>query len=180
MNRKRFNSRWLLAALPLLLTTLSPVAVAGGDRHFSSHGYAHSARHGAHRDYGRRHYRHRRHHYRHYNGHYNHRYRHRHGHRSKHHSNRGAYLVGGLIAGSLLTHALTRPRDHYSYSEHRTTRVVSPAPIYRPTGYNTDRTSAPSISRRLFRDRDGNCFERSQNSAGEEVLIELPAASCAW
>ena len=97
----------------------------------------------------------------HYNRHYNRGYRHR-----RHRSNdRGAYLIGGLAIGAIVTHAI-----HNSAN-----RRVERDRVYRNDHQNTRR-----ISRRLFRDRDGNCFERTHNQQGDELLIELDRAECAW
>jgi hypothetical protein len=49
--------------------------------------------------------------------------------------------------------------------------IVQPAPvIIQNNGY------APSAS--LFRDRYGNCYERSYNTLGTELRRELPASAC--
>jgi len=107
-------------------------------------------------------------------GYYGHHYRHgghhyRHGH---HHSDGGAYLAGGLILGSLITHAVYNNRA-YRYDE---PYVVERRVVRRPATVPTDR----SVSRRLFRDRNGNCFERVYTPAGDEVMQELDPQQCAW
>ena len=132
----------------LVLSTSATQAVAGP----SHHGYRHFTGHAPHY----RHYRHYRHH--------------RHG----HHSNRGAYLAGGIILGSVLTHALTRHRHHEYHDPYyeQETRVIRHGPSY------TRRSAEPV--RRLFRDRDGNCFEKQYNDRGDEILLELDPAECAW
>ncbi len=102
-------------------------------------------------------------------GHYGHRHRgHRHG---RHHSRRGAYLAGGLILGSLLTHAYHR--SHYPRTE---PYVVRERRVIRSTPHVVERRT----TKRLFRDRDGNCFERTFNRNGDELLVELDPAECAW
>ena len=89
----------------------------------------------------------------------------RYGHRSHHgHSSRGAYLAGGLVLGSLLSHAYHRRHDPYVVRE---TRVVR-------------RSTETPVARRLFKDRNGNCYERNYNQAGDEVLVELDPNECAW
>ena len=110
---------------------------------------------GRHRGYGRDHnyggYRHRRH-----RGH-----------------NRGAYLAGGVVLGALLSHAI-HP-THHSYRRSRydddyvIRRVVREQPVNRSS----------NVTRRLYRDRDGNCFQRKQQN-DEELLIELDPSECAW
>ena len=107
---------------------------------------------------------------RYYGGHYYHDYRpyrrYCHHRRHRHHSRRGAYLAGGLLLGSIITHAYHRA-NHPHYNERvRERRVV--------------RSEPHEVTRRLFRDRNGNCFERTQNSRGAQVLIELDPGECAW
>jgi hypothetical protein len=75
-------------------------------------------------------------------------------------SNEGAYLLGGIVIGSVLTHAVQPPRTYYAPAP----VVVHPAPAY---------------GRRLLRDTYGNCFER-QGSGPGEVLIPLPQWECSW
>lgn len=92
-------------------------------------------------------------------------YGYRRGHRRHHgHHDRGAYLAGGLVLGSLLTHAYHRSHEPYVVRESRVVR----------------RTVETPVSRRLFKDRYGDCFERNYNSAGDEVLVELNPSECAW
>ena len=92
--------------------------------------------------------------------HHHHHHHHYHKHKSKGGSNEGAYLLGGIVIGSVLTHALQPPRSYYA-----------PAP--------TVVHHAPPYGRRLFRDAYGNCFERRGDGHGE-VLIPLPNWECAW
>jgi hypothetical protein len=105
-------------------------------------------------------------------GHHNggHYYGHGHGHGYRYgygHSGHGAgYLIGGLVLGSMLTHAYER--RHQPYIVHESSVVQIPAETQR------------RVSRRLFRDRNGNCFERNFNSAGDELLVELDPSECAW
>lgn len=107
--------------------------------HWRDRGYRHGYRHNRYA----RHYRHRRHH------------------------DRGLYLAGGLILGSVITHAL---HERHEPVVHRRVRT-------RVSGAVMDDAA---ISRRLFRDRDGNCFERTYTRAGDEVLSELDPSACAW
>ena len=118
-------------------------------------------------------------HYRHYDRHYGHGHhydRHyRHGHHYKHkHKRRGdndeiAYLLGGLVVGSVLTHVLTAP-----------SRQAAPQSYYAPAYTPAPRTTTVTSGRRLFRDIDGNCFERHVDGRGREVLSALPAWECDW
>jgi hypothetical protein len=72
-----------------------------------------------------------------------------------------AYLVGGLVLGALLTNAF---------------------PGSRPAQYADNVPSSPPglQGRRLFRDANGNCYERRTDSAGNELSTELPASACDW
>lgn len=100
--------------------------------------------------YGGRHYGGRHHGGHHYRGHYNY---------------QGAYFAGGLILGSLIA------RSHHRYQEPvvvQRTVVGDPVVVTRKPG------------RRLFRDRNGNCFERTRSSQGDELMLELDPAECAW
>ena len=106
----------------------------------------------------------------HHNGghYYGHGHGHGHGYRYGYgHSGHGAgYLIGGLVLGSMLTHAYERRHQPYLVQESRVVQI--PAETQR------------RVSRRLFRDRNGNCFERNFNSAGDELLVELDPSECAW
>lgn len=124
-------------------------------------GFSHPAQAGRHYD-------------RYYHGGYGHYDRHHYrGHRYKRHhrrhrsSDRAAYLVGGLVLGSLITNAYHRSNEPY------VERRVS---YYEPRRIR----SSSRVTRRLFRDRDGNCFERNYNRQGDEIMIELDPAQCAW
>jgi len=91
------------------------------------------------------------------------------GHHGHHGGDDGAYLVGGLILGSLITHAvMSRPAPYY---EERAV-VVQQAPVVVQ--------AAPQSGRHLLRDRNGNCFEKNYNNRGDEVLVELDPAECSW
>lgn len=100
-------------------------------------------------------------------------YRHGYGHR-RHHDHSGAYLAGGLIVGSLLTHAWHRSYEprYYEPRVYTSSRVIveRPARVVRRT---------TTVSRHLFRDRDGNCFEKRYR-AGEELMTELDPRECDW
>lgn len=94
----------------------------------------------------------------------------------RHHGREAAYLVGGLVVGSLLTNAY-----HNSYER----RVVR-QPVYREVVYDSSpivrstQVIRQNQGRRLFRDRNGDCFERSTSAHGEELLVELDRSACAW
>lgn len=92
----------------------------------------------------------------------------RHGYRrSRRHNNDAAYLAGGLVLGSLLTHAYHSHHDNYA----RDVRVIRESRSVR---------RSDNVSRRLFRDRYGNCFERTYSPDGDEILLELDAQQCQW
>ena len=100
-----------------------------------------------------------------------HRYRHHH---RSHHSSRGEYLLGGVVIGSILGHALSSTRDYPPSRVVHYERVVVEPRVRRT------RVIEPAVTRRLYRDIDGNCFERRQDGTGSELLVELPAEACAW
>jgi hypothetical protein len=143
-HRSHAGSTAVVSALVLVLAMLPGPAEAKG-KGKGHHGYQH---HHYHRDYKPRV---RPQHHHHYHHHY---------HKSKRRSNEGAYLLGGIVIGSVLTHVIQQPRSHYA---------PAPAVVHH----------APSYGRRLFRDAHGNCFERRGDGAGE-VLIPLPSWECAW
>ncbi len=79
-------------------------------------------------------------------------------------NNSAAYLVGGLVVGSLLTNAYIHSQPAYS-----TQTVVQPTQVV-----------APAQGRRLLRDLNGDCFERTTDAAGNELRTQLPASECNW
>ena len=121
--------------------------------------------HGGHNNYGYNNYG--------YNDSYGGRHHRSHG---RHHGREVAFLAGGLIVGSLLSNAY-----HNSY-ERRAVRQ----PVYHEVVYDSSpivqstQVIRQNEGRRLFRDRNGDCFERSTNSYGEELLVELDRGACAW
>jgi hypothetical protein len=127
-----------IALLALLLTVLPVHAHAKGK---GGHGYYDHHHHRDYRPRGRP-----QHHHHHYY------------HQPKRRSNEGAYLLGGIVIGSVLTHALHQPR-------------YAPAPA---VGHH-----APAPGRRLLKDAYGDCYERRGYGANE-VLIPLPDWECAW
>lgn len=99
--------------------------------------------------------------------------------------NRGAYLIGGLVVGSLITHAITSNRNdrHYdSQQDRHTSRTYDPNKSYSTysTGGSASDAGEAPVSRRLFRDAQGNCFERQTGPDNQELLIDLPAEECRW
>ena len=113
----------------------------------------------------------------------NHGYGHGYGHGSRHYGygNYGyrgyrsyggdaGYFVGGMLLGTLLAppRYLPQPQVVYVPQPATTTTPVRLAP------------SQATVSRRLLRDINGNCFERNVDSAGTELRVQLPASECAW
>jgi hypothetical protein len=157
MRSRSMTTRTALLAL-MSAAVLWSTPASAGDRYgyypYAKHGY------GVHRPIGHHHY------YHHPRKHY-HRYDHR-----RHRGHRdGAYLLGGIVIGSILTHALTAPPAY----------AAPPRAVrYETARYETARYETRVVARRLYRDIHGNCFERRLDSAGGELLIELPADECAW
>lgn len=141
---RRSLSAWALAVATAALLASAPAAAGGrGNGYYDHPGYGHGYGYGKHRGYDR---------------HYHHHRKHRRG-----RGNDGAYLLGGIVIGSLLTHALTAPPRAYAAPPPQTVRYYDAAP-----------------ARRLFRDINGNCFERRDDGYGRELLVELPYRECAW
>ena len=138
---------------------ISTVLFAGTYSSNAQAGYKHHYRHAGYYDY---------HHYRPY------RRGHRYPRHYRHKSNRGAYLVGGIALGAILSHAYHAPRYRGGVATHHDGYVVRE--VRRPPVIVREESR---ITRSLFRDRDGNCFER-RREGGDELLIELPASECAW
>jgi hypothetical protein len=163
------TQRWARAALvtaPLLafaMLTAAPAANADGYRSGHHSGYNNR---GYNRGYNRHH---NRRYQRGYRG-----YRHSSHRRSDHH---GAYLIGGLVVGSLITHAIINNQSDYRQERH-TSQAYDRNKSY--STYSTGRNSEAPVSRRLFRDAQGNCFERQTGPDNQELLIDLPAEECRW
>jgi len=186
----------IAATIAFLFTISSPAANAAGyddgytnynahysGRHYKRHRYGHNYK--KRRHYNRSYYNNRyyngrkydRRHHRSYNR-YGKRYRHGYGHRSyyghKYRNRNTAYLVGGLALGAILNETL-RHNDGYHHDDTvvvRDTRVVHRSP-------SSDRHSSAPVRRSLFRDRNGNCFERT-SEGGAEVSTEIDPENCAW
>jgi hypothetical protein len=83
-----------------------------------------------------------------------------HHHNNNNNSDWPAYLIGGAVLGSVLTNI------------YHDSQVQQPAPI--------NQVYSPPQGRHLLRDLNGNCYERSVDSAGNEMRTELPASACNW
>ena len=82
-------------------------------------------------------------------------------------------FVGGLVLGSVLSHAV-RPR-------YRETRYYG-TPVHRPSSVTVVRRT-PVVSRsvserRLLRDLSGRCFEITRSSGGREIRTEIESSAC--
>jgi len=88
-----------------------------------------------------------------------------------HHGSHAGYLFGGLLLGSILAQPRYAPPPRVVYVPQPTATTMVPA-RHVPT--------QATISRRLLRDINGNCFERKIDQAGTELRIQLPATECAW
>ncbi|NOX49013.1 MAG: hypothetical protein GXP16_00540 [Gammaproteobacteria bacterium] len=155
---KIFTKLALVSSALLLTLGLSLPAHAGGS--YSGHyGGHHGGYYGGH-------------HGGYYNRHYSHSYRdnYYYGYRRHHrrYDNTAAYIAGGLVLGSLLTHTFDR----------------HPSTLYTTNEFNGRRTVVSDnnrrVSRRLYKDRQGNCFEKTYTPAGDELLSELDPNQCAW
>lgn len=164
-----------VAGIVLIGAVASMIALpasAGGHRdgYYGKHGgYSHHRGYnrGYHRGYDRAYHRGYKRGYRHHGRHYR-----------RHHDRNAAYLLGGIVLGSVITHAVSAPRYHRPAYSHRDVVVVD-----RPTtvrSYRTPVSTSAPIGRSLYRDIDGNCFERRSDADGNELLEELPAAACDW
>jgi len=143
----------LILTVALSMAAMVPVAAWGG-------GYGHGYRHGGHFHGGG---------YR-YGGGYRGGGGYRHGYgRYRYNDNAAQYFVGGVLLGALLT-----PPQRYAPAP--VVVVPQPAPVVVATAPPV--RTAPA--RRLFRDINGNCFERQVDGAGREVRLPLAATDCAW
>lgn len=103
---------------------------------------------------------------------YGHGYGHGHRHHGDgHHGSHAGYLFGGLLLGSILAQPRYAPPARVVYVPRPTTTTVVPA-SHVPT--------QATISRRLLRDINGNCYERKIDQAGTELRIQLLDSECAW
>lgn len=99
------------------------------------------------------------------------------GHR-RNRNNEGLYLLGGVLVGSLVTHAIHESRRSWQPVYRET--VYESGPVIRSTRVIRSDVTRGAEGRRLFRDRNGDCFERTTSAYGEEVLVEIDRESCAW
>ncbi len=83
-------------------------------------------------------------------------------------------FLGGLVVGSLLSSSYQSSRD-YERVVYRSTPVTRTREVV-----VSRRAAAPSpgTGRKLLRDLNGNCYEISRNSAGDEVRAEIDPAMC--
>lgn len=83
-------------------------------------------------------------------------------------------FLGGLVVGSLLTSSYQSNREY--------DRVVyRSAPVTRTREVVVNRNSVAPVSssgRKLLRDLQGNCYEISRNSSGDEVRVEIDPGFC--
>src|SRR5262245_19780065 len=93
------------------------------------------------------------------------------------HNDAAAYLVGGLLVGGLVTNAYYAARPAYVYPAstvmYREATYAVPPPVVITQG-----VAAPG--HHLLRDLEGRCYERSTDSAGNELRTELPPSACNW
>lgn len=143
--------KWIVMGMVALFVVASNPALARGYGHGYRHSYGHGGGGWGHRGFNG---------YGHHRGYY--------GHRGGH----AGYLVGGLVLGALLAppRYVAPPTVIYAPS------VPAPAPVSTPVVTPRQAT----VSRRLLRDINGNCFERKIDPQGTELRVELPASECAW
>lgn len=102
---------------------------------------------------------------RHWHGHGHHPQHHSRHHHHHHHYGRGhdkgAYLIGGLVLGAVVSE-LARPRDSYVKETVYVTR----------TDYER-----PQIAREYRLDRDGRCYQ-VDDRGDRRVLLEVPRSAC--
>ena len=99
----------------------------------------------------------------------------------------GGAIIGGLMLRALLNQAMAnrsitevvyrnpsvRTRTHISTGQPARSRSVISSSRPRSTLINQN-------GRRLLRDIEGKCYERAENTAGEQLTIELDPAECAY
>lgn len=140
----------VLATIALLAT--SPTTFAGGGHGYGHHGYD-GYRGG---------------HYRGHGGYYARPYRSARRHRSHH----GEYLVGGILLGSLIANSVHRAHSYQRpYVERR---------VYQPTRTVYTERSSETVTRRLLRDVNGDCFELYTAQDGSEVRESIAREECSW
>ena len=164
----------MIPLITIICLACSATALASGYRYKGySGGYGHGG-HGYGHSYGKSYGKHYGHSYRGYYGHRGYR-RHGYGH-SSHHSDEGAYLLGGLLIGAVLTDSYHRAQYKRAYPPER--QVIYRTRIVESRAEPTAEIAAPG--RHLFRDIEGNCFEIRRNDAGDELRSALPAEECDW
>ena len=102
-------------------------------------------------------------------------------------SSDGGALIGGLMLRSLLNQAIANrsiTEVVYRNPSVRTRTIISSGqPARSRSVISSSRPRSTLISqngRRLLRDLEGKCYERAENTAGEELRIELDPAECAY
>lgn len=107
-------------------------------------------------------------HYQGHGGYYARPYHRAHRHRAHH----GEYLVGGILLGSLIANSVHRA--HNDPRPYVARRVYQPA----RTVYTERRTE--TVSRRLLRDVNGDCFELFTAEDGSEICDPIAREECSW
>ena len=167
--------RIIVALIGLVLISATGISHAGHNKHWGYKSGAYYDRH-YHKGYlghngyrGAGHFRAHRHH---------HRYR---GYRRS--NDDVAWLLGGLVIGSVITNAY---HHHSSYHRDRSygARYHRDYPPEREVIYRT-RTTTRSVNsvlpgRHFYRDLEGNCYQITTNSEGEELREARPAKECDW
>jgi hypothetical protein len=99
----------------------------------------------------------------------------------------GGALIGGLMLGSLLNQAIANrstSKGVYRNPPVRTRTLISTGqPARSRSVISSSRPRSTLINqngRRLLRDLEGKCYERTENTAGEELRTELDPAECAY
>lgn len=99
----------------------------------------------------------------------------------------GGALIGGLMLGSLINQAIANrstSKGVYRNPQMRTRTIISTGQSARSRSViSSSRPRSTLINqngRRLLRDLEGKCYERAENTAGEELRIELDPAECAY
>ncbi len=86
-----------------------------------------------------------------------------------------ASLVGGLVLGSLLSHAV-QPRSTVVYSAEPQRRVIRSSRV--SSRRSIDRSPSAATGSRLLRDLEGRCFEIGYDAAGNQQRIQVEDSRC--
>ena len=90
----------------------------------------------------------------------------------------GAFLLGGVI-GYGVSNVHQRQSYYTQYNNYYRDPYLNSRDIVYP-GSRREPVSTPSSSRRLYKDRNGNCSEIVHNSFGDELRIQLDRFECNW